>query len=199
MSVDALALEVYRRLQADDPRGALALAADALPLTAGRPGLEARLRCWSAQAHIELGAFKPAREALRAALAVAQAAGDPDGESAVAQLRLQLSARQLAAAPPAAELPDTPVGRAAAAFDRGDPEAGARLAREARAAAAAVGDPREEVMALLALARAPGEAEAAVREAADVADRSNDMNLVTAVARAARAAGVALPPLIFGA
>jgi hypothetical protein len=54
-------------------------------------------------------------------------------------------------------------------------------------------------MALLALARAPGEAEAAVREAADVADRSNDMNLVTAVARAARAAGVVLPPLIFGA
>jgi len=198
MSADDLALEAYRRLQAGDPRGALREIAAALPLMAGRPALEARLRCWSAQAQMDLGDFKEARTALREALTLAQASGDPAGESAVAQLRLQLSARQLAKAPPAAELPDTPVGRAAAAFDRGDVAEGARLAQEARLAAVQDADPREEVMALLALARAPGEAEAAVRAAADVADRSNDRNLVTAVARGARAAGVVLPPRIFG-
>ena len=58
-------------------------------------------------------------------------------------------------------------------------------------------DAREEVLSLLALARIPGRCEAAIKDAQSVADSSSDKNLVTAVARAARAAGVPLPKQIF--
>jgi hypothetical protein len=67
----------------------------------------------------------------------------------------------------------------------------------ATAAHARASGPREAVLALLALAEVPGRARYALVSAHEVADACGDPNLVTAVARAAKAAGVEFPPYVF--
>lgn len=182
-------------------RGRYAEATDRLPRliaaadAAQRPDLCARAWTWLGHAHLYRSELGPARRALRQAAALATALGDDQGLAAISQLRQAVGAKAMQAAPPAQA--DTPIGRACLALDAGDHALGARLAREARDAARADEDPRGEVLAWLALARVPTEADAAVRAAADVADRSGDRNLVTAVAHAARAAGVVLAPKVF--
>ncbi len=233
---DALALALYRALQQGDAHAAVSRAPEALEAAVGRPKLEARLHAWLSQAHLQLGAPREARAALRAALRAARSTGDdaevqallplqervlasaaaaaapapppprPAAGGAVAAVdagdpdlgaQVARAAIAAAAAAPAPSTPSTPSGRAVAAFDAGDPDFGAQLARAAIAAAREAADPREEVIALLALARHPDHTEASIRAAADVADRANDFNLVTAVAHAARSAGVTFAPKVF--
>jgi hypothetical protein len=194
---DALALALYRALQQGDAHAAVSRAPEALEAAVGRPKLEARLHAWLSQAHLQLGAPREARAALRAALRAARSTGDDAEVQALLPLQERVLASAAAAAAPAPSTPSTPAGRAVAAFDAGDPDFGAQLARAAIAAAREAADPREEVIALLALARHPDHTEASIRAAADVADRANDFNLVTAVAHAARSAGVTFAPKVF--
>jgi hypothetical protein len=91
----------------------------------------------------------------------------------------------------------TPVGLAVEALDKGETKRGELLALGAHRLAVRDGDVREQVLALLALARIPHRTTAAIDEAARVADESGDANLVTAVAKAAKAAGHALPKHVF--
>lgn len=196
LDADQLALRIYRHLQAGRAQAVLDGVGAALVAAEGRPALAARLRAWEAQAAASRGDGKRARAALRAAHGLATAIGDEQGIAAVTELRSQLMHTLLARRPPA-ELADTPVARANRAVDAGDEASGLELAREARNQARRAGDAREEVLALLVEARVAGHAEQAIRTAAAVADRSNDRNLVTAVAHAARAAGVDLGVHIF--
>lgn len=196
--LDEEARQLYSQLQRHHTGSAL----KALPgltsaaLSAGRLDLALRLEIWTGQAHLKQGDTKLARTHLRTAAAHARALDDNAALEAISGLRQQLMATAMQAPPPD-HSPDTPVAHALAAFDRSDVDQGVALAREARAQAIRDRNPREEVMSLLALARAPAHTEAALREAATVADHSGDFNLVTAVAHAARAAGVPLPPKVF--
>lgn len=196
-TADELALQVYRLLQRRDPDAAVRVGAIALEAAAGRPRLEGRLHAWMAQAHDQRGAGKQARSHLRAALKIARTLEDPEELAALRPLQEQIVSRVVSANVPAPAPPATGAGRASAAFDAGEPELGERLARAALAEAREAGDDRETVLSLLALARHPDHREAAIREAADFADGTNDRNLVTAVAHAARAAGVQFAPKVF--
>lgn len=193
---DTLAEAAYRALQVGDWTTAVAKADAALLQLDGRAALEARLHAWAAQAHVGHGDLKAARRRLSAALKAARQTGQADQVKALQPLQQQMMAAMSARGrPPAA--PSTPAAEAVAAYDAGDAEAGERLALRARALAEASGDPKEAVVALLALARTPARRDAAIREAARVADRAGDRNLVTAVAHAARAAQVVLAPKVF--
>ena len=86
---------------------------------------------------------------------------------------------------------------AVAALDAGRTQAGELLALGALSQARAAQDNREIILALLALARLPHRTTAALKQAHGVADASGDMNLVTAVSRAAKAAGVEFDVFIF--
>jgi hypothetical protein len=192
-------LELFQRvveaLRREDHATVLYSAPALLAASQEFPAFRPRVLGWLAQAEMYAGNYRAAGQAVRQALAAARALGDEAGTLALRGLQAQITMRrQMAAGLPAPdlELPDTPVVRANAAIERGDHALGARLAREAREAARAAGDAREEVLALLALARIPGEAAEAIPAAAAVADASNDQNLVTAVAQAAKAAGVEL-------
>jgi hypothetical protein len=193
---DTLAAAAYRAVQAGDWPLAVAQADSALALLTERPALAARLHAWAAQAHIGRQDFKAARRRLSAALRAARQTGRADEVSALQPLQQQIMAAMTARAR-GAETPTTPAAAAVAAYDAGDLEAGERLALQARALAERSGDDKEAVVSLLALARTPARRAEAIREAADVADRSGDRNLVTAVAHAARAAQVVLPPKVF--
>lgn len=194
--VDQMALQLYRHLQAGRAQAVLDGVHAALAAAEERPALAARVRAWEAQAAASRGDGKRARAALRAAHALATAIGDEQGVAAVTELRSQLMHTLMARRPPA-ELADTPVARANQAVDAGDEALGLKLARAARDQARRSGDAREEVLALLVEARISGHAEPAIRSAAAVADQSNDRNLVTAVAHAAKAAGVDLGVHVF--
>jgi hypothetical protein len=170
--------------------------AEAQTAAADRPALLARLLAWEAQAAAALGEGPRARQALRKAKGLAQAEGDAEGEAAISALQAQLMQRLMAAKPPPPDT-TTAIGAALAAFDRGDAAAGLRLAHEAYAQATADNDPREQVLALLAIARSPPHAIDAIATAAGIADASDDFNLVTAVSKAAKMAGLALPTLEF--
>ncbi len=193
---DLLAWQVYQRLVGKNAAGALALVDEALLAAADRPALRARLRSWQAQALLDLRRPQEASQAALRGVRAAQAAADPDGVSALRKLQAQALAQAAAlkVAPPDER---TPVGLAAAALDAGRTQAGELLALGALAQARAVGDPREIVLALLALARLPHRTEAALQQAQQVADAAGDMNLVTAVSKAASAAGVTFAPHIF--
>jgi len=160
---------------------------------AERPAVVGRLAAWEAQCHLRLGDAAAAQGALRTALRVARR--EEDAEALAALQPLQQQAFALAAAARArAAAPETSLGAAMAAFDQGDQETGIAHAESALAAAS---EPRDRVLALLALARAPAQAAARIRAAAEVADEANDHNLITAVARAARAADVDLDVHVF--
>ena len=193
---DHLALHIYQCLQRGAHRDALARMAEAQTAAVERPALMARLLAWEAQAAAALGEGPRARQALRKARALAQAEGDTEGDAALAALQAQLMQRLMAAKPPA---PDegTVVGRALAAFDRGDATEGLRLANQAYAIATDDNDARERVLALLAVARSPAHALDAIAAAAQIADDSGDFNLVTAVSKAAKMAGYTLPDHVF--
>lgn len=196
-TADALALQLYRALQHRDPAGAVRIGPPALRAAEGRPRLQGRLHAWLAQAEDQRGEGKAARGHLRAALKIARTLDDPEELAALRPLQEHIIGRVVSASAPAPAPPSTGAGRASAAFDVGEPDLGERLARAALADARSAGDPRETVLSLLALARHPDHREAAIREAADFADGTNDHNLITAVAHAARAAGVTLAPRVF--
>ena len=191
---DEIAVALVQALARQDADEALTLSEALSPLIGDRPALQARHAAWTAQAYQIRGDLKKAAETIRQAIKLAQIAGDTDAIPALKTLKAAIVtgkvAQQNAADLP---LPDTQLGQAVAAIDAGDIETGLSLARQARIEAQALGNARDEVFSLLALARVQGQEDSAIRTAFTVADASNDKNLVTAVARAAKAANVALP------
>ena len=185
-------LEMVLALKKGDGAKALEVADTAYEGAAGRPALEARVLTWWAQALQIAGDRDGARARLGAALAKAEEAGDAAGVEAIQPLLAELAP---ASKPLVAST--TPVGLAVEALDKGETKRGELLALGAHRLAVRDGDVREQVLALLALARLPHRKIAAIDEAARVADESGDANLVTAVAKAAKAAGHALPKHVF--
>lgn len=191
-------------LQRGDHRYVVATGPMALDAAKDDPPLLARVHTWLAQSHARLGDLDAARDHIRLAIREVKAIGDEEGLRQVRELRRQVLAQakgqpDAPAAPPTLPPPpaDTPLGRALAALRLGEPVEAMRLAVAAREAAALAGDPKAEVIALLTMARIPGHAEAALFTARDRADHSGDMNLVAAVARAARELGVDLGSHVF--
>lgn len=210
MDIENAVRFAYQALQRGDAAAALA----ALP---GPGGGGARAEAYRAQALRTLGRLDEADSAAAAAIALARQAGDVEGVAQLRELRASivasLAAERVAAAERArdAGLATTPVAtllagaadgperarrllrRAGALADAGNLAEATRTARIARDEAE--DDPRESVLALLSMARTDrAGAERWIRDAHAVADASDDMNLVTAVAHAARAAGVVLAP-----
>ena len=194
--IDELAVALVQALARQDAAKALTLGELLLPMTTGRPALQARVAAWAAQAHQLNGDLDSALHQIRQAISLAQAAGETSAIAPLRQLKASIvSGKAAIAAAMAAPLPDTPVGRALTEIDNGNNEEGSRLARQARLLAQSEGNYRDEVLALLALARVPGQEDSAIRAAYLVADESDDKNLVTAVSRAANTANVELPKM----
>jgi hypothetical protein len=195
---DELAVALVQALARQDGDEAMGIAMALDPLIGDRPSLRARHATWMAQAHQLRGELDQATSMIRHAINLATIAGDGDALPALMALKTQLVTGKIAALS-AGELPmpDTLLGRAVQAMDQGDMDEGGRLARQARIEAQSVANSRDEVLSLLALARIPGQEDSAIRAAHEVADHSNDKNLVTAVSRAAHAAAVSLPKKIF--
>lgn len=220
MDEEAALLAAYGALRAGDAAGALAALDGVKPTT---PANQARVAAWRAQALRTLGRVDDAERAVAEAVRLAKAAGDVDGVKQLRELQASILA-SLAATRTAeserakdAALADTAmlallsgaadgaeraarlVRKAGALLDGGRRDEARRVACIAVDEARAADAPRERVLALLALARIdPDHAAARILDAHAVADAANDENLVTAVAHAARAAGVRLPPPEFG-
>ncbi len=195
---DELAVALVQALARQDGEQALKLAEALEPVIGNRPPLRARHATWKAQAYQIVGKLPEAAAMIRQAITLAQAAGDTDAIPSLKQLKAEIVRGKVAADVAAnMPLPDTLLGRAVTAIDDNDYETGASLARQARIEAQSMGNFRDEVFALLALARIPGQEDSAIRAAYDVADSVDDKNLVTAVSRAAKAADVPLPKKIF--
>ena len=198
--LDRLVASAYQTLAGGRADAALPLldeALAALPAPDQRPALQARLHGWRCQALLDLRRPAEASTAALHAIRAARAAGDDDGVIALRQLQQQAAAQAAALRAAPAGDDDSPLALAVAALDAGALQKGELLALGAREHARRAADPRGEVFALLALARIPRRAASAIRQAAQVADTSGDKNLVTAVARAASAAGVPLTPRVF--
>lgn len=168
---------------------------------------------WRAQALEGLGRLEEAERAAAEAVRSARRAEDAAGLAALRPLHARIlgaiAARRQVETRREQDrvLADTPDDTLLAGAED-DAERAARLVRKGnaladlgrgaeardvleRARALAGPSPRETVLALLGLARVD-DADRWVREAAAFADREGDPNLVTAVAHAARAAGVRL-------
>ncbi len=195
---DELAVALVQALARQDGELALQLANTLEPLIGERAALRARHATWAAQAHQLQGNLTEAATMIRQAIALAQSAGETDALPGLKALKAAIVTGKVAAQT-ASELPlpDTLLGKAVAAMNSGNPETGAHLARQARIEAQSLGNVKDEVLSLLALARIPGQEDSAIRAAFRVADSSNDKNLVTAVSRAAKAANVPLPKQVF--
>lgn len=183
-------------------------------VTYADPLLMARVFAWRAQSLDALGRRTEAEAAILAAIRSAKAGGDADGVRALrevqARILASLAAEQVAEAERAKDraLVDQPIaevlsgatgGERAARLVRlanglwevGRHEEARQRAMEACTEARAAHDPREEVLARLSLARMDTPAPH-ILAAWAVADQANDPNLITAVAHAAKAAGVRL-------
>jgi hypothetical protein len=194
---DAL-LQAFESLRRRDAEGALAALEG---FSADDPGRAARAAGYRAQALRTLARVDEAERAAAEAVRLAKRAGDADGVAALRQLHASIlasvAAVRAAAQQAAGDTSDGSVGRVLELAKAGRSEEATHLACVIRDRARAAGDAREEVLALLAAARA-GDPHRWIREAHAVADASDDQNLVTAVAQAARAAGVRLDAPRFG-
>ncbi len=210
----------YEALLHGDAAGALRIL-DGIDPT-GRPGFDARLHGYRAQAFEALGRLEEAERAVAEAVRIARRAQDGDGLAAFRMLHQRvlggLAAVRLAEQERARdavlvdENEDEALGRlaggaraawltrrAGALLDAGRPAEARAACQRAFGEAAAAGDPREQVFALLAELRIdPSNALVGLARAHAIADEADDMNLVTAVAKAARAVGVHLPAPEFG-
>jgi hypothetical protein len=169
---------------------ALAAIPDAALQAGDDPRLQGRILAWHAQALALQGQHRPALDSLREAIRLAKA-HEPQ-EQVVALRRLQgdwLMALQTPPVEGQTAADTSTLGRALAAIKAGDTTLGEALADQAFADAQ---DAKEQVVALLALANLPHRAAEAIAAAAQIADDAGDMNLVTAVVRGARQAGVDL-------
>ena len=192
------------------------------------PELRARAEAWRAQALRGLGRVEEADRVVVLAIRLAKQAGDVDGvrelrvlqAGIVASLAHHRTAEAerakdaalvgredealLAGAADDEERSQRLLRRGQAELDGGNTVAALRSFAAASDHAARSGLPRPQVLALLARARAHATSvdvaavEATIHAAHALADDSDDMNLVTAVAHAARAAGVTLAPPAFG-
>ncbi len=198
--------EAYEHLRRGEAEVALTLL-DALgELT---PAEAARTHAWRGQALRALGRPAEGARAVIEALRAARAIGDADGVAALRALH-----GELAASAAAAEAAESGRRADAALLDARDADLDAdKLLRKAGAlhdagrtvessaclhlAAERASTPREAVLVRLArarLTRDPGE----IHAAHALAEASNDQNLLTAVAHAARALGVRFEPPSFG-
>jgi tetratricopeptide (TPR) repeat protein len=217
---DEALLAAFAALRRHDPAAVLA-ALDGLRAPT-RPGLEARAAAYRAQALRSLGRLDEAERAAADAVQLARRADDPAGVEQLRVLHASILAGLAATRAATVErtrdavLADTSddvllagctgaeraaalVRKAGALTDAGRLAEALACAARARAEAQAAGSPREEVLGWLCAVRAaPDDAHALLASAHAVADAANDANLVTAVAQAARAAGVALAPPAFG-
>ncbi len=224
-TADALA-RVYACLRADDHAGVLEAAAR-LPHTLP-PAQRGRVEAWRAQALRALGRVEEADRAVLEAIRAAKADGDVDAVRQLRELQssivASLAAKRHADAARAADArlaelddevlladcaddaarADALLRRANARSDAGRTADASVDLERAAALAEAAGEVRPRVLVLLAqarLARATEDSASAARfivAAHALADASDDMNLVTAVAQAARAAGVKLARPSFG-
>ncbi len=224
-AADALA-RVYALLRAGDHAGVL-VAAAMLPLPLP-PAQLGRVEAWRAQALRALGRVEEADRAVLEAIRAAKADGDAEAVRQLRELQssivASLAAKRHADAARAADArlavleddvlladcgdeaarADALLRRANARSDAGRVEDAASDLARASALAERAGEVRPRVLVLLAQARLTrvtgDEAGAAVHilAAHALADASDDMNLVTAVAQAARAAGVRLGRPTFG-
>jgi hypothetical protein len=175
---DELAVALVQALARQDGGQALSIGTALASIIGDRPALRARHAAWMGQAHQLQGNLEEALISVREAITLAQTAEETDALPALKALKVELvTGRAAVQAAANAPLPDTLLGRALMALNEGDF--------------------RVEVFSLLALARIPGQEDSAIRAAYTVADSSDDKNLVTAVARAARAAAVQLPKSTF--
>lgn len=194
---DSLALTAYQRLSQGNNDGAIESIDDALArLGEERPGLRARLWGWRCQAHLNQRDAQQAITAVREGLRAARDAGDVNGLKALRDLQSQAMA-MAAALKVTAPTDDAPLSQAIRALEAGKEQLGEILALGALAHARKEGTPRDVVFAYLTLARVPRRTEAAILDAHRYADTTSDKNLVTAVARAASAAGVTIAPKVF--
>ncbi|MDP2316122.1 MAG: hypothetical protein Q8P41_24710 [Pseudomonadota bacterium] len=225
MTPDEAALAAFAALRRRDWPAAIA-AAEALRAP-DRPALEARGAAYRAQALRELGRIDEAERAAASAVQLAKKAGDVDGVAQLRALHASIlaglaatraAAQERARDATLADMPDDALiegvegaERAAALVRKAGALADAVVAghttrrdeclavtTRAIAEARVAGSAREEVLALLCAARVAPDPAVPIHAAHAVADATSDQNLVTAVARAARAAGVALPLPGFG-
>ena len=218
--MDPALLSAFDALRRRDAAGALR-ALDGLrssePLVAGRAA------SYRAQALRDLDRLDEAERAVAEALRLVKQAGDAEGLAEVRALHASIVAGMAAQRVATmgrdkdAALCDTPthvlladaadateraarmVRKATALADAGRHVEATHLACVARVEAKAAGSSREEVLACLTLARTePGQVAAHILAAHAIADVSDDMNLVMAVAHAARATAVTLPKPSFG-
>jgi hypothetical protein len=218
MSPDAAAVAAYEALRRKEWEAVVDAAVGVV--APDRPALEARGAAFAAQALRELGRIDEAERAAARAVSLAKRAGDTAGVAQLRALHAEILQRVAAAraveaerardAPladtpddallagvPAADQPALLVRKAGALADAGRGPDALAAAERAREAARLVHNPREEVLALLTAARVDDPARW-IREAHTVADATDDMNLITAVAKAARAARITLAAPSFG-
>ncbi len=216
MNADEGAALAFSALQAGKAEEVIAQveALDQPLLRQERPLLAARLLAWKAQAWMSRNRLEEARAAVLDAIRMAKQGGDTDGLPVLRGLHnriagslaaLQAAAQQAEAdrallalseeelsAKSAEERVDILTRQSSARAAMGELEAARSAAQRALAEAQS---PRSRVLAWLSLARVGAGADA-IFSAWKVADDADDHNLITAVAHAAKAAGVVLRPPI---
>lgn len=211
-----LAQQAWERLQADDAEGVLALL-DGVSLP---PPLHGRAMAWRGQALEQLGRHEEAAAAIMEAMREARRLGDHDALEALRGVHARVRSIQAAAEHAAresardrdwisrseVELLDgaTPAERVDRLLRQANALLGVSRAEEAAARleiavleADQLGELRPRVLTRLCLLRLPPallpDPASVLFSAWKLADDANDANLVTAVAHAARAAGLRPP------
>ena len=156
------------------------------------PGIHSKLLSWGAQS-LEKQHLYP--EALKRYQEARSICNDPDAivvlEDAITRLREQVQAQ------PTSPAGSSPLEQGISLLRTQNTQRAETLLLSSVAQADLEGDPKSRVLSRLALARIPAYTTAMIEEAMELAQQSNDMNLITAVKKTMDQLQIVIPPKVF--
>jgi hypothetical protein len=157
---------------------------------------ELHIFAWKGQALMRLHRYEEALQILISGIRKAKQVENIEAEQNLRALQKECT-DVLIALSSSSSSEATPLGSAIALIKSGELEAGQAQLVELRDQADAIEETKMSVLSRLALAEIPQLRINALQEAAELASRSGDHNLITAVVRAKKQHNVAIAPHIF--
>ena len=194
--IDQLCQQIIVALKQQNPTSVIALSPELISRTNTQPDVQARAYGWLAQAYLLAQKTELAKSAIGKGIRLAKDIADSRGLAQLHSIQTQIITLQSTTHTPLKH-DKSPIGLALSAIEQEDFATALTHARKAILLADAGQQPKQRVIARLTMAKIPEHSGIALQQAQQIADQSDDHNLITAVKKAIDEANLVIQPHVF--